>query len=110
MVDAISKLVELQWDITVDEVRALFGFPPHPDNGTGANRGSMFIYANDPGVQVGDSTLSDQDLVDAWNLQVVTPTLAMAVGKPTHAQLEAEYPELWADAQVAASNLGAILL
>lgn len=105
----LKAAVDLQWDVTVDEFRAIHGFIPHPDLGSGANRGSMMVWATDPGSQAGDDTISDNDFVYAWNELVIAPVINMELGRPTQASLEAQYSALWAAAQVAATNLSVTL-
>lgn len=105
----LKIIIDLQWDVTVDEFRAIHGFIPHPDLGSGQNRGAMMVWETDPGEQAGDDTISDADFVYAWNELVIAPLAPMLIGRPTQADVEAKYSALWTAAQAAAANLSVTL-
>lgn len=93
-----QALISLQVDVTVDEFRKIAGAPqPHPDMGSGANRGAAMLYAAD-NPQSGDDTLP-QPVALAYKNALIAMNDAKDHGKLTTEQLAAKYAALWAAAE-----------
>lgn len=121
--NAYNVAIANQAPLTIDHFRKDAGLPPHLDTVTLALGGTLplaisSVYPNGRGLQfvyladVSDSSdviIPDAVLVGAWN-DVWSKASAIVVGGPTREQMMQQYDKLYIKAQVAAKNLGVILL